>query len=111
MSKCPNSDFLGVLSVGSYAGHPRGGPRGYNAQCELYIAELERKVVRRTAFRMAGEEVVCDKTDHDTQADEMRRWCWRARAVRLTKGSVAQNGTATLGSTGSTDSVIGLVLG
>jgi hypothetical protein len=81
------------------------------AQRELYIAELERKVVRRTAFRMAGEEVVCDKTDHDTQADEMRRWCWRARAVRLTKGSVAQNGTATLGSTGSTDSVIGLVLG
>lgn len=34
------------------------------AQSELYIAELERKVVRRTAFRVAGEDVVCDKTNH-----------------------------------------------
>jgi hypothetical protein len=34
------------------------------AQSELYIAELERKVVRRTTFRVAGEEVVCDKTNH-----------------------------------------------
>ena len=40
------------------------------AQSELYIAELERKVVRRTAFGVAGEEVVCDKTDHKVRLGE-----------------------------------------
>ena len=42
------------------------------AQSELYIAELERKVVRRTAFGVAGEEVVCDKTDHREGLSEMK---------------------------------------
>lgn len=44
------------------------------AQSEFYIAELERKVVRRTAFCVAGEDVVCDKTDHGMD----RRWCRRS---------------------------------
>ena len=43
------------------------------AQSEFYIAEFERKVVRRTSFGVACEEVVCDKTDHGEIEDGVSR--------------------------------------
>ncbi len=51
------------LDSGKKAAKKVGVKVGF-AQSELDIAELERKVVRRTTFGVAGEEVVCDQTNH-----------------------------------------------
>ncbi len=40
------------------------------AQSEFDVAELEWEVVRRAAFGVAGEEVVCDKAHHGEEREK-----------------------------------------